>query len=170
MKELKQYIGESLLDDEEDFIDPIENFIKTDIKIIKDSLTLQNFRKERVGSVSRRINAWEKIPMIRLKSGALFKMADFDKLPTIGEGDYRIYVKFAIDEIEMESVVILGIEYELFYHKSIRLKKIINLDYKEYQTTGKIVKYLNNVLFKDKQSIVNILKDIKETGQSAMFL
>ena len=44
MKKLEQYIKESLLDNEEDFIDPFKN-IKADVKNIKDLLKTSNFKK-----------------------------------------------------------------------------------------------------------------------------
>lgn len=167
MKKLKQYIKESLLDDEEDFIDPIENHIKQDIEIIKDSLTVSNYR---LILDKKDLKLWEpkKFFMLKLSSGFLFKLANFKDLPN--EDDYNDYrIRICFTNTSIESYIVLGVEYVNKIGKSVQLKKIIYLDNKKYQTVHEFIKYLNNVLFKDKQSIVNLLKDIKETGKSVPF-
>lgn len=173
MKELKQFIKESLLDDEEDFIDPIENLIKTDVKNIKDLLKTSNFKRVPKSESGKFFDLWrmKDISFLNLNN-ALFILAGIKVLSSdekIPWGEPAIHISFRKTNDSRpefrKSTIKLGIMYYDTTRKKQLIRRDIHLNYDEYQTPKDFIKYLND-LFKDERCTIETIKDIYKNGNN----
>lgn len=168
MKKLEQYIKESLLDDEENFIDPFEN-IKVDVKNIKDLLKISNFKKVPKSESGKFFDLWRMKDRRFLKlTNDLFNLAGI-KVLSSDEKMPAIHISFRkMNDSRPEdrkSTIKLGIIYHDITGKTQLIRRDIYLNYDEYQTPKDFIKYLNN-LFKDERCTINTIKDIYENGDN----
>lgn len=165
MKKLGQYIKESLLGDEEDFVDPIEN-IKTEVKNIKDLLKPSNFEKVPKSESGKSQDWWRMKDIHFLKlNNILFNLAEI-KAVSSDKNTPAIHISFIKSNhiLFRKSAIKLGIIYHDITGKTQLIRKYIYLNYDEYQTPKDFIKYLNNNLFKDVKCTINTIKDIYEKG------
>lgn len=173
MIDLKQFIKESLLDDVEDFIDPLENIelenIKTDVKNIKDLLKPSNFKKAPKSESGKFFDLWRMkgINFLNLNND-LFNLAEINVLSSDEKTPWSepaIHISFRKTKEYRKSTIKLGIMYYDTTRKKHLIRRDIHLNYDEYQDPKDFLKYLNN-LFKDEIHTINTIRDIYINGDN----
>jgi hypothetical protein len=172
MKELKQFIKESILDDVEDFNDPFKN-IRTDVKNIKDLLKPSNFKKVPKSESGKFFDSWKMkgINFLNLNND-LFNLAGINVLSSSEKTPWsEPAISFSFRKTNdsrpeyRKSTIKLGIMYYDNTRKKQLIRRDIHLNYDEYQEPKDFIKYLNK-LFKDEICAIDTIKDIYKNGNN----